>query len=84
MNWSLNGDISSHIIKKDKLLSSRRLFFLDVDTSFSTLDECMQYCDETVGGRVPSIVTQEEYEEVMDFLSGFWIVWLSVRYSDHK
>ena len=47
----------------------------------------MQYCDETVGGRIPLIATQEEYEEVVSYLSGLEymrFVWLSVRYSDHK
>ena len=82
MQFSLNGEVTQSTMNKDQLVSKGNSFVF-VNKSFPTLDKCMQHCDEMVGGRVPSIVTEEEYLELVEFLSDYVShVWLSIERSE--
>ena len=77
-----HGDVTKSFIKTENLLSPK-IPFVFVNVSFSTLDKCIQHCDEKVGGRVPTIISKGEYEELVEFLSHYEnLVWLSVKRSE--
>ena len=85
---SLHGKVSMKTMNRAQLFNTKRIFVY-LNIVCLTLDECMQHCDEKVGGRVPSIVTREEFDEVVDFLSvrnhtKKQHVWLSVIHSDQS
>ena len=56
---------------------------------FKTLDQCMQHCDQKVGGRVKSVVTRSELDEAYGFLfdtinGANEYVWMSVTDPEQK
>ena len=70
---------------KNNIFGSRYTFTF-VNETFANLDECIQQCYESFGGRIPSVVTKEQWNAFVNFLAenhNDTYVWMSVLDNDH-
>ena len=86
--WKTHGAVEIKSGHKNKICVARDSMILFRE-QFKTLDQCMQHCDQKVGGRVKSVATREKLDEVYNFLSDKIKdidenVWMSVTDPEQK
>ena len=85
MQWSVNGGVSIHKTEKKNLFGSKFTFTF-LNQTFANWYECSLQCLVSVGGRIPSVVTKEQWNALVNFLSESHndkYVWMSVGDFDH-
>ena len=66
--WKTHGAVEIKTAHRNNICVERDSMILFRE-QFKTLDQCMQHCDQKVGGRVKSVATREKLDEVYSFLS---------------